>query len=203
MPTPSLGVTIRETRNDIARLMRYRLESSSLNPVFQYLISELLILRLMAILESAIDELACKLVAGASYMNGAQPNRLQDAKSIADAKAIILTSRKNKNSRYLTWTTATFISDNVCNTLSQTEPFLSYAWAHANILDEMRKVRNYVAHNSLHAKAEFQQVVRATYGATPSLQIGAFLTSTTRRTTAKIDQYIHTVPIIVSDLSRG
>ncbi len=174
MPIPSLRVTVQETQRNIDRLVRYRSGSGALDPTFQHLISELLLLRLVAILEAAIDDLACKLLAGAAYINGTQPVRLKSAKSIAKAKQLILASRKNGNSRYLTWTKASIIRDNVSSVISSQDPFVIYAQAHAIMLDEMRKVRNYVAHNSLQARGDFQGVVRSVYGRISQYKLGPF-----------------------------
>ena len=203
MPRPSLNVTVRETQRNVARLAAYRSGAGGLDPTFQYLVSELLLLRLVAILEASIDDLACKLVSGAAYMNGIQPSRIQSAKSIAEAEAIMLTSRRGGRSRYLSWTKASVIRDNVYRVMSPRDPFVFHAGAHGNVLNEMRVVRNYVAHNSSDARKEFQQIVRYVYGANASISVGAFLTSRTRRGVAKIDEYIRVVPAIVTDLAGG
>ena len=203
MPAPNLHVTIRETEESVDRLIRYRADSIALVPMFQHLVSELVLLRLSAVMESAIDELACKLVAGATYTNGNHPVRLQTAGSIAKAKLIILVSRKGNRGRYLAWARASDIGDNLWKVLGNTEPIITYAKVHATLLDEIRKVRNYVAHNSVDSRNGFQKVIRTKYGANASVSAGAFLTSTQRWRTARSDDYLAGAKVIVADLSRG
>lgn len=203
MPIPSLRVTVRATYFSIDRLAGYRRASSSLSPLFQHLISELILLRLFAVLEQSIEEIACKLVAGATYMNGSSPVRHFNARSVASARAEIFDKRRNKGRAFLTWTRASDIQENVSPVLSPSDPFVHFALAHAAILDEIRKVRNCTAHNSSKAKQEFRGLLRTAYGANISLSTGAFLTSTKRYNPAKIDEYLVVVKSITSDLSTG
>ncbi|MCY4447492.1 MAG: hypothetical protein OXE02_01415 [Chloroflexi bacterium] len=169
----------------------------------QHLISELILLRLLAILEVAIDELACRLVAGATYTNGTQSGVSVPAKSIAAAKHVISSSKRNKKKSFLNWTKASEIEANLCHVFTRTEPIINYAYAHANILDEMKNTRNYVAHNNPRTRRAFQAIMRATYSGNASLSVGAFLTSTKRHQTAKIDEYLTAARVIVGDLSKG
>lgn len=203
MPAPSLSVTVREVERSLDRLRMYRSLSGTLAPTFQHLIAEVILLRVSAILELAIEELACKLVAGASYINGTYPALLYAANSVAGARLAINTRSGPKPPPYLTWTRASDIRRNVSKVLNVAEPFVYYARAHGTILNEIRMVRNGVAHNSANAKSEFRGVIRTTYGANVSLTVGAFLTSTTRRPVAKIDEYLAGTRVIVGQLARG
>ena len=203
MPALSLGVTVRETVRDVDRLANYRSRASALPPEFQYLVAEVVLLRLTAITESAIEDLACKLVAGAPYTNGSYPSPIHGARSIEGAHQAMCTYGRTKAKRYLSWNSASAIRDNVSKVLSDAEPFVFRARAHGDLLDEVRIVRNRVAHSSSKARGEFREVVRATYGANVSLSVGMFLTSTTRRAVAKIDQYLGDVRILVGEMAAG
>lgn len=203
MPTPSLGIIVGQTQHSVDRLVGYRTASNGMDGRFQHLISELILLRLLAILEVAIDELACRLVAGATYTNGRQSGVSTPSKSIAAAKHMISSSKRNTRKTFLNWTKASEIESNLCHVFAPTEPFIRYAYAHTNILDEMKSVRNHVAHNNPRTKRAFQVIVRTTYSGNASLSAGAFLTSTKRQPTAKIDEYLAAAKLIVVDLSRG
>ena len=96
MPTPRVDVTVRNTTTAIQRLETFRTNSQSLVPIHQHLIAELIMLRLFSIAESAIEDIACKLVAGASYSNGTHPARLCSARSMDGARTAMRTHGRPK-----------------------------------------------------------------------------------------------------------
>ena len=203
MPAPRVDVTVRNTTTDIERLETFRANSRSLAPVHQYLITELIILRLFSIVESAIEDIACKLVAGAPYVNGARPARLFPANSMGGARSAMLTFGRSERKNYLRWTSVKDIRDSTSQVLNATDPFIVYAQAHGNILSEMRKVRNFLAHRSPQARQGYREVVRVVYGANSRVRIEAFLTSRQRHSVAKVDEYLTTAKIMIADLARG
>ena len=203
MPAPRVDVTVRNTTNDIERLETFRTNSQSLAPMHQYLIAELIVLRLFSIVESAIEDIACKLVAGAPYVNGTSAARLFPAKSMDGARSAMLTFGRQTTRNYLRWTSARDIRESTSQVLNSTDPFIAYAQAHGNILNEMRKVRNFLAHRSPQARQGYREVVRVVYGANSRVGIEAFLTSRQRRSVAKVDEYLTRAKVMISDLARG
>ena len=200
---PRVDVTVRETTADIDRLETFRTKSQFLAPEYQYLIAELIMLRLFSIIESAIEDLACKLVAGAPYINGNQPARLFTARSKDGARSAMLTYGRQKTKSYLRWTSLKDIRDSTSQVLNSADPFIRYAQVYGSILSEMRKVRNFLAHRSSKARQSYREVVRVVYGANSRIKIEAFLTSNRRRPVAKVDEYLTTARIMISDLARG
>ena len=203
MPAPRVDVTVRNTTTDIERLETFRTDSQYLAPVHQYLIAELVMLRLFSIIESAIEDLACKLVAGAPYVNGTYPARLFSAKSVDGARSAMLTYGRKKTKNNLRWISVADIRESTSKVLQSSDPFITYARIHANILNEMRKVRNFLAHRSPQARQGYREVVRVVYGANSRVSIEAFLTSRQRHSVAKVDEYLTTARIMISDLARG
>ena len=203
MPAPRVEVNVRKTTTDIERLETFRTDSQSLAPVHQYLIAELVMLRLFSIIESAIEDMACKLVAGAPYVNGTHPARLFPVKSVDGARSAMLTYGRTKAKNHLRWTSVADIRESTSNVLQSTDPFITYARIHGNILSEMRKVRNFLAHRSPKARQGYREVVRVVYGANSRVRIEAFLTSRQRGPVAKVDEYLTTAKIIIADLARG
>ncbi len=203
MPAPRLDVTVRDATRGLSRLAKFRAESKSLSPVHQYLIAELIMLRLFSILENAIEDLACKLVAGAPYANGIHPARLYTAKSMDDARQAMLSNGRSKSLNKLRWNRVKDIRESTSTVLSPAEPFIKYAQVHGNRLNEMRQVRNYVAHRSSDSRTGYKQVVRSIYGANSRVGVEVFLTSQQRRPVAKIDEYLATAGIIISELAKG
>ena len=203
MPASRVYVTVRDTTTDIERLETFRTNSQSLTPLHQYLIAELIMLRLFSIVESAIEDIACKLVAGAPYVNGTRPARLFPAKSMDGARTAMLRHGRPKTKNYLRWTSVKDIRDSTSQVLNSTDPFLTYAQAHGNMLSEMRKVRNFLAHRSPQARQGYREVVRVVYGANSKVRVEAFLTSRQTRPVAKVDEYLTTAKTMISNLARG
>ena len=203
MALPRLEVTVRDTDSAISQLEKFRFDALTLEPKFQYLIAALVMLRLFSILEAAIEEVACKLVAGAPYTNGIHPTRLVPARSIEGAKLAMLNHGRQRPKYFLRWTSVSDIRDSTLNVLPSNEPFLNYAQRYANVLSEMRKVRNFLAHRSNQSRSGYRQVVRSVYGASSRVSVEAFLTSSRGRPRAKIDEYLSATKIMVSELARG
>jgi len=203
MPRPSLATTLHNTTSSVDYLAYHRTQSKELHSTYQYFIAEMIMLRLFAILENAIAEVAYKLVAGAPYLNGKHPKRCFVANSITGARAAMLTHGRAKPRQNLSWTKATYIRESTSNVLPESEPYIASSRAHGNILDEMRKVRNYAAHRNATSRKEYRQVVRASCGANAQLSIGAFLVSQQRWPISKVDYYLTTSKIMINDLVSG
>lgn len=203
MPAPRLEVTVREATAGLLRLENFRASSQSLLPVHQYLIAELIMLRLFSIVESAIEDLACKLAVGASYANGTLPNPLVNVRSIDGAKSAMKNGGRTRPRNNLRWNRSQSIRESTSAVLSPSEPFIRYAQAHSAILNEMRQVRNHVAHRSSDSRRDYQQAVRTAYGANSRVRVEVFLTSRQRLPVAKIDEYLAAAKIMISDLARG
>ena len=203
MPAPRVDVSVRNTITDIERLEEFRTNSQSLVPVHQHLIAELIMLRLFSIVESAIEDIACKLVAGSPYVNGLLPARLVSAKSRDGARSAMLTYGQQNPKSFLRWTSVKDIRESTSKVLKSTDPFITYAQAHGNILNEMRKVRNFLAHRGPKTRQGYREVVRVVYGANSRVRIEAFLTSRRSRPVAKVDEYLAAAKIVVSELAGG
>lgn len=203
MPTPSLAITLRDTGTGLNNLERFRSDSKELEPRYQYFIAELMMLRLFAIMEGAIADIAYKLVAGATYLNGTEPIRLFSANSMASARAAMLNYGRQNARQNLRWTKSKDIRDSTSTVLPPTESFIRYARENGHLLDEMRKVRNYIAHNNADSRSGYRQVIRLTYGANSKVSSGVFLVSIRRQSVAKIDEYIANARIIIADLVNG
>ena len=203
MPTPNLSVTVREATAAIARLENFRADSRTLSAMHQHLIAELLMLRLFAILEFSIENLACKLVAGATYLNGDPPNRLVLARSLQAARSAMETHDRINGKITLRWTSSRDIRKSTSTVLCGTDPFLNNTSRHAHILTEMRKVRNYLAHKSASSRKGYREVLRSIYGANRLVRVESFLTSPRRHSPTKIDQYLASTRVIISDLAMG
>ena len=184
-------------------LERYRSDSLMLEAKYQYFVAEVIMLRLFSILEQSIAEIAYKIVAGASYLNGNSPILLTSARNVAGAKTLLLTYGRRKPVQNLKFTKSKFIRDSVRYVINASDAFVVKSQWHGARIDEMRKVRNHLAHRNTSTRKEYNKVVRSIYGANLRIQTGPFLVSTKRRVPANIDRYIGEVRIIMHDLMNG
>lgn len=205
MPTPSLVITLRRADSFIDKLHTHKADATAarIEPKYQYFIAEMIMLRLFSIFEHSVAEIAFKLASGARYTNGNQPILNAHAKSMAGARTLFLSHARPRTIQNLKWTTAHHISNSVQHVIPTTESFLRNARAHGAIIDEMRRVRNVLAHNSTTAKNDYLQVVRQSYGANIGISVGKFLTTARNQPTCKIERYILSTKIILAELARG
>lgn len=203
MPRVSVITSLNSSVNDIAILSNYNLGSKSLDAKYQYMISEVIMLRLFSILEATISEVAFKLACGAVYRNGNPPRILRNCSSIQDAHTAMLNYNRIRPLQYHKWTKASFIKDSIEHVLDITDSFFVNVQNHGASINEMRIVRNHIAHRSSSTRQEYNLLLSRTYGGNPRLTIGSFLTSTSRNPLANIDRYITTTRIIINDITNG
>lgn len=203
MPRVSVITSLNTSVKDIAILSNYILRSKSLDAKYQYMISEVIMLRLFSTLEATISEVAFKLACGALYQNGTAPRILRPCCSIQDAHATMLNHNRPRPLQYHRWTKASLVKESIEHVLDVTDTFFVNIQYHGTLINEMRIVRNHIAHKTTSTKNEYNQLLSRTYGGNPRLTVGAFLTSTSRNPLANIDRYISTTRIILNDITKG
>ena len=203
MATPKLEVTSRKADAMLDVLEGYRSDSLSIDVKYQYFIAEVIMLRLFSILEQTIAEVAYKLVAGGKYLNGNDPILAASANSVSGARTLLLSHGRSRPVQNLKWTKSRFIRQSVQHVIDVSDAYVVNAQVHGYTIDEMRKVRNHLAHRNASTRREYNMVIRNIYGANIRLQTGPFLVSTKRTAMANIDRYIRESRIIVDDLVKG
>ncbi len=203
MPTPNLQITIRNSQRQIDKLIGYRAASGDLEAKYQHFVAEMIMLRLFSIFEDTVAEIAFKIASGAVYLNERQPILTAQAGSIAGARGLFLSHGRTKSIQNLKWTKSRYIKESVQHVIAVTDPFINSAQRNGNIIDEMRKVRNYLAHNTTSAKEEFKSVIRLTYGANIRITSGAFLSSTKRTPICNLDRYLSSTKVLLFDMASG
>ena len=205
MPRVNIIASLNSSVNDIAILSNYNLGSKTLDVRYQYMISEVLMVRLFSILESTISEVAFKLACGAVYRNGNAPLLHTTCRSIQDAHVTMLTYNRprRRQLRYHRWTKADFVKESIEHVLDTTDSFFINVQNHGTLINEMRIVRNHIAHKASSTRQEYYQLLNLTYGGNPRIAVGSFLTSTSRNPMANIDRYIASTRIILNDITGG
>jgi hypothetical protein len=203
MALPKLESTISRANTTIDRLSSYKTQSANLEAKYQNFISEMIMLRLFSVFEDSVADIAFKITAGATYINGSQPTLNVKANNTTSARALLLSHGRSNSIRNLQWTKAKFIRESVEYVFSPNETFISRVQQHGGIIEEMRKVRNVIAHNSASAKSDYKTLVRTTYGANLNIKVGAFLTSTKRTSIPNIEKYLRSTKVVLYEIASG
>lgn len=175
----------------------------SLESKYQYFVSEVIMLRLFSIIEFSISEFALKLASGATYKNGTAPLTLVACTSISDAHGKMISYKRKQPLRYLEWTTLKKIETTIKFTLDLSDKFYTNIATHISLIDEMRDVRNHIAHRNAGTAAKYYKQLQLIYGGNPKLTIGAFLMSTVRHPISNLERYIKSTPVILHDICNG
>lgn len=200
MPTPSLVVSYNKVIIDINRLENYRISSLTLEPKYQHLIAEVILLRLFSLIENYVKDISSKIACGASYRSGSVPTLFHTCSTVNNA-LIQFENFNRSTARNPKWTNSRYSIDTIKKIIPPTEKVRVELANFANFYDEMRKVRNHVAHRSSGTYGNYKVVLISTYGAYLRINTGAFLVSTKRIPTAKIDYYIQVGKIFVNSLT--
>jgi hypothetical protein len=136
--------------------------SQSLEFEYQKLIAETLILRLFYELDKCIECVVLKLLSGSCYLDSTTPSLLLPTfKSQEAARQYIFSLHKKM--RYLEWTTLTKIKTQLANIMDTRDHFLITRDLYDLTYEEMRFVRNHVAHNTASTKAKFTPIAHRVF----------------------------------------
>lgn len=188
---------------DLNNLSSYRSGSSLLEPKYQFLVNEVLMLRIFSILEFSFAEVAYRLSCGASYLNANSPSLFYKCKNIQDAHSKMLSLGRRNPKRFLKWTTEKDIKDNIRYIIDPNDPYISYLKIHSSLIEEMRVVRNHISHKTNSTRQEYKNLIRTKYGANAKLAVGVFLTSVKRNPIPMIDTYLSSSHIILKNITSG
>ncbi len=202
MPAVSLSATVARAVRQIDILENYYNNSSILEPKFQYLVAEVITLRLFAVLEDGIAELAYKLAMGARYSSGRRSQLFIRSRSLNAAQRNLANYGRHGGIQ-LCWSKASYIREAVRYVFYPTEPFNNVATIHGNIINEMRVVRNYIAHKNESSRNNFRVVIRQRFGSALKLIAGSFLISTKRLPVPIMREYLVQTRVVLRDFARG
>lgn len=189
------------------KLLDIHQRSQSLPIEYQKLIAENLMLRLFYEMDQCIEGIVLKLIRGTSYLDGNPPILLRPAFASQEAarKYIVRTKKLN----YLEWTTLNKVTKNLSGILASTDHFLVIRNLFDGTYEEMRHVRNHVAHNTTSTKAKFTPVAQKVYASTAGISSAKFLLSKRPAVTGYIGnemviaQYIKWSKAFIKTLSKS
>ncbi|MET3234189.1 UNVERIFIED_ORG: hypothetical protein ABIC54_006405 [Burkholderia sp. 1263] len=125
---------------------------------FQKLIAENIHLRLFYELDKAVGEVALRMMRGATYLDGSSPTLLVPAFSSANAAGAAIIAKSRRRLYYLEWTTLTKIQSNLDTLLDPADHFLATFGLHITVYDDIRIVRNHIAHNTDSTRRQFSTI---------------------------------------------
>lgn len=174
---PSLVVTHREFVAQADRLRSLCEHVPVFNPDYRTLLAEMIALQAFYFFETAIEDIAAKLVCGAAYGDGSAPVVARAARSIDDALNTMRSFGRTKPKGILKWNKTDEITGNVRHVLAPTDNFCTACRNHGSRLNEIRIVRNHIAHNNQGTRREYANVVTRRSGARPQRlpRPGAFI----------------------------
>ena len=159
--------------------------------------------RLFEEFQDALSGIASRLLRGASYVDGTAPQLLVPAAKSSRAAVTLMTSHGRSRPAQLKWSKASFINDNLGKVMHAADAFRATVSGQAVVINEMRIVRNRIAHSNPNVRQEYARVVRAHYGARRNNISPGTLLLTQRFVPCMLRRYIISCRAVVKDCSRS
>lgn len=198
---PSLGVDLILFNHETDKLRDLVVSLSVLPAKYQKLVAEIVLLRLFSMFENSISSICYKISCGIPYTDGQSPILLTQAVNSNHARTLLQVYNR-RSARQLHWSKASEIRKNIKYVVDSSDPFYAVLNQYESSIEEIRRVRNRVAHNNAYSRRLYREVVRNHYGAYINTVTPGTLLLTSRWTPRLLDKYISESRILVKDLVR-
>lgn len=175
----------------------------NLDPAHQKLVAEIVLLRLFSLFENFISSVCIKLVCGASYADGTSPNLIIGAHSSQSARQLLKTYGRTRHRYTLTWSKASEIKENLKYVIDANDNVVNVVDRNGVIIDEVRRVRNRIAHNNEQSRRFYREIVRRHYGGYLNHITPGTLLLTPRIVPLLLEQYIKKQRIVIKDVVKA
>ena len=170
---------------------------TKLSAVHQKLVAEIIILRLFDLFENLVSSVSAKLACGARYVDGTRPTLLVNrARSLQGAKTLFQTHGRQRPRSQLKWSIASDIRRNIVHVIDPQDNVVTVVDRSNSFIDELRRVRNRIAHNNAQSRKQYREIVRGHYGAYLNNVTPGVLLLSSRTQPLLIEQYIRQQRII-------
>lgn len=203
MARPSITAVHSKAMANLSRINTFLQKGQSIPPSMRGFVAEILMLRLFSILEESVRETACRVACGVAYRNGTVATPIRRCANLTDAINQFKTYNRRQVLQNLRFTNFSQTRKSVINIIPNGEPFLAKLGLHSVDFDEMRKVRNHIAHRYRNTYLDYKQIIIHRYGAYIKQTPGVFLISTTRSPRSKIEEYYIKIKVIINDITNG
>lgn len=162
---PQLSVDWRQYRTEDGRIGSLIGSLDDLGVAHRKLVAEIVMIRMFLLTENTVASVCSKLVCGANYLDGTAPRTLISASSSTSAQKLMRTQGRTRAKSFLKWASCRDIRDNLRHTVQSVDPVFGVISNHSARMDEMRYVRNHIAHRSRSTQSQFREIVVNYYGA--------------------------------------
>jgi hypothetical protein len=173
-----------------------------LGATYRKLVAEIVMLRLCSLMELAFESITVKVLCGAGYLDGSAPLVVVPCRNKTMALTNMLSHGRSHPLRFCKWNQVSEIRKNVQFLLGGGDTLLSTLLVNNAVIEEMRHVRNHIAHNVPGTRAKYAPIVRSYYGAALNSVTPGVLLLSPRQTPLLLLQYITKARIIIKDLVR-
>ena len=194
---PKVIVDYHVCRTEIDKLLDLEKQLGSLPPKYRKLVAEIVVLRLFYLLENAITSITIKLICGASYADGSSPSVLVSSPNKVSAINNMMHHGRTRPRYNLKWSQVSEIKKNLKHLLNLSDHFVTVLDNHASFIDELRRVRNRIAHNNRQSRQKYRDVVRRHYGAFINSATPGVLLLSTKNSPPLISQYLQKSRILI------
>lgn len=202
MGRPSIGAIYTQAISRLSVVERYLIKAQTLPPDLYGFVAEIMMLRIFSVLEYVIRETATRLACGVSYRDGVAPvHIIHYCSSLSDAIGNFKSYNRLRAKSQLQFTNVSQTNDSIKNIIDNSEPFRVKLGRYGTQFEEMRKVRNHIAHRTSNTRQGFKDVIRQRYGANMRIKPSVFLVSTKRQARPIIKEYLTTVKVIINDVT--
>lgn len=204
MGRPSISIVHSLALSRLSVVDRYLTKAQVLPPDLYGFVAEIMMLRIFSILEYTVRETAMRLACGVSYRDGILPTHIiRHCSSLNDAINSFKSYNRIKPKYNLQFTNASHTNDSIRYVIDNSETFCVKLGTYGAKFEEMRKVRNHIAHRTSSTGNGFKDVIRQRYGANLRLKPSVFLVSTKRQPRPIINEYLLIVRIIINEITHS
>lgn len=200
---PRLDLEYTFFRRETNKLIALHANISPLPPAYQKLVAEIIVLRLFDLLQNVIKSTAVKIICRARYIDGSAPLLLEPAGSRQEALSKMVYHNRTSPRNYLSWSKVNDIKKNVKYVISHSDHLLIVLNIHASFIEEVRRVRNRIAHNNSNSRKKYRLVVQSHYGAFVNSVTPGILLLSPRRTPTLMEQYLRKSTILVKEIVKA
>lgn len=198
-----LNVDLQNFNREVDKLSDLEKNINYLPAKYQKLVAEIVLLRLFYLVENAFFSIACKVVCGAQYLDGSSPNVMISCRTVRSAEIQMKNHGRSRPRHTLKWSKASEIKENLKYVLDRHDHFVRTVDFHGTFIDEIRRVRNRIAHNNPTARNNYQVVVRRYYGAQLNGLTPGTLLISSRHSPNVLRQYLAKSKILIKELIKG
>ena len=169
------------------------------------IIAEMAVIRLFLLTEHTLASCCLKLLCGTNYLDGTLPKTAVQASSISNAARLVRSHGRQKRIRgVMAWGNMSNIQHYLRYTFDSGDPIFLAVASHTPRLDEIRYIRNHIAHSNDSTRRSFRGVVRSHYGGLRrGVTPGVLLLTEAFGTPTPLQKYTSFLRVFIKDVVRA